>query len=198
MTPIPRQDTLQNVPKPGKGRLRPRIVQLAPDTFTNREGSNRTTLDTGRTVTVSRSTIVRATAERCFGIVTKQLEETPDWDPTIVWVSPISVKHTRVGSTSRVTFDIGGNVEEAVAMIRSFSPNRSLLWTSTHSTRLLEEWRLDPEQHGTIVNVTVGYDPTGRLFGRLADRVLMRSKVEKSVVEMLQGLKRKAENRSQG
>ena len=147
-----------------------------------------------RSTTITEGIIVRAPAERCFDLITKQLEETPDWDPTIMWVNPISLKHVRVGSMSRVTFSLDGTREEAVAMIRSFRPNKAILWTSNHSTRLQEEWHLQPEAHGTLVTVTIGYNPTGWLIGRLTDRMVMRNKVQKSVSEMLRRLKATAEN----
>ena len=178
----------------GGRRLRPRIVQQAPEAFSDENAANRPRLDAKRAVTITRSTFVRAPAERCFEIIDRQLEETPEWDPTIVWVSPISKKHVRVGSTSRVTFSLGSATEEAIVMVRSFSPNRSILWTSNHSTQLQEEWRLEPEPHATVVTVTLGYNPAGRLLGRLMDRVAMRSKVEKAVSEMLEKLKMTVEH----
>ena len=147
-----------------------------------------------RSTTITQSIIIRAPAERCFELITKQLEETPDWDPTIMWVNPISLKHVRVGSMSRVTFSLDGTREEAVAMIRSFRPNRAILWTSNHSTQLQEEWQLQPEAHGTVVTVSVGYNTTGWLFGRLADKMVMRNKIQKSVTEMMERLKATAES----
>jgi len=170
-----------------------RIVTLGPETFSKEEGLEASKLGTKRAITVTQSTIIRAPVERCFELITKQLEETPHWDPTIMWVNPISQKHVRVGSMSRVTFSLDGTREEAVAMIRSFRPNRAILWTSTHSTQLQEEWHLQPEPHGTVVTVTLGYDPTGWVLGRLADRLVTRSKVERSVTEMLARLKAAAE-----
>lgn len=110
-----------------------------------------------------------------------------------MWVNPISTKHVRVGSMSRVTFSLDGTREEAVAMIRSFRPNRAILWTSNHSTQLQEEWQLQPEPHGTVVTVTLGYNPTGWVLGRLADKLVLRNKVERSVSEMLERLRAAAE-----
>lgn len=179
--------------KQGKEPSHPRIVQLGPDTFTDKSSISKAKLDMKRAVTITRTTIVRATAGRCFELITRQLEETPDWDPTIMWVSPISIKHVRVGSTSRVTFNIGGDPEEAVVMVRSFNPNRSLLWTSTHSTQLQEEWQLEREPHGTLVTVILGYNPTGRFLGRLTDRMLTRGRIENAVSDMLERFRVTAE-----
>jgi uncharacterized membrane protein len=147
-----------------------------------------------RAVTITQSAVIRASAERCFELITKQLEETPDWDPTIMWVNPIAIKHTRVGSMSRVTFSLDGTREEAVAMVRSFRQNRYRLWTSNHSTQLQEQWQLQPEPHGTLVTVTLGYNTGGWVFGRLADKMVMRGKVEKAISEMLGRLKKVAED----
>lgn len=173
-----------------------RIVSLGPETL-SRSGdqlSDSDKLGMKRATTITRSTIIRAPAERCFELISKQLEETPHWDPTIMWVNPIMKKHIRVGSMSRVNFSLDGVREEAVAMIRSYKPNKSLLWTSNHSSQLQEQWHLEPEPHGTVVTVTLGYNPSGWVFGRLADKVFTKGKVEKAVSEMLERLKIAAES----
>ncbi|MFC1925798.1 SRPBCC family protein [Chloroflexota bacterium] len=172
-----------------------RIVSLGPDTYSGSgdQLADSKKLGMKRATTITRSTIILASAERCFELISKQLEETPNWDPTIMWVNPISIKHIRVGSMSRVNFSLDGVREEAVAMIRSFQPNRSILWTSNHSSQLQEQWYLEPEPHGTLVTVTLGYNPGGWLFGRLADKIVMKRKVEKAVSEMLEKLKTAAE-----
>lgn len=185
-----------NLQTVGDNRTLPqrRIVKLGSETFASEERSGPGMLGTKRAITITRSTVVRAPAERCFDIITRQLEETPEWDPTIMWVNPIAMKHTHVGSMSRVTFSLDGTREEAVAMIRSYQPNKAILWTSNHSTQLQEEWHLETEPHGTVITVTLGYNPTGWLLGRLTDRLLMRNKVEKGVVQMLERLKHVAES----
>ena len=170
-----------------------RIVELGPEALSDGKAVEAGKLGTKRAVTITQSIIIRASAERCFQLITKQLEETPRWDPTIMWVTPISLKHVRVGSMSRVVFGLDGTREEAVAMIRSFRPNRAILWTSTHSSQLQEEWQLQPEPHGTVVTVTLGYNPGGWVFGRLADKIVTKSKVEKAISEMLERLKAAAE-----
>lgn len=173
---------------------RPRIVELGPEAFSKEKPSRMGEVGAKRSTTITQSIVIRAPAERVFELITKQLEETPAWDPTIMWVNPISLKHVRVGSMSRVTFSLDGTREEAVAMIRSYRPNRAILWTSNHSTQLQEEWQLQPEEHGTVVTVSVGYNPTGWLLGRLTDKMVMRNKVQKAVSEMLQRLKETAES----
>jgi len=186
------------VGKSDKKPPQPRIVELAPEAFSNEKSTRKGIPGTKRATTITRSIFIRAPAECCFDLITKQLEETPGWDPTIMWVNPISRKHVRVGSMSRVTFSLDGTTEEAVAMIRSFRPNRALLWTSNHSTQLQEEWQLQPESNGTVVSVTLGYNPTRWLLGRLTDKMIMRNKVEKAVSEMLDRLRAAAESPQQG
>ena len=168
---------------------------LGPETLSNKGSTEALRLDKKKAVAISRSTFIRAPAERLFEIISKQLEETPDWDPTMTWVDPISKKHVLVGSMSRVTFSLDGTIEEAVAMIRSVKPNRALLWTSNHSSQLQEEWQLQPEPLGTVITVTLSYNPGGRLLGRLTDRLLVRGKVEKAVEEMLERLRAATENK---
>jgi len=94
---------------------------------------------------------------------------------------------------SRVTFNLAGDTEEAVAVVRSFSPNRTIMWTSNHRTQLQEQWQFQKEPDCTIVTITLGYNPPGGLLGRLAGRVGMRNQVEKAVSEMLDRLKAIAE-----
>ena len=95
---------------------------------------------------------------------------------------------------SRVTFDFRGVIEEAVAMIRSYRANTSIFWTSTHSSKLQEEWLLQSEPHGTLVTVTLSYDPVGWALSRLVEKVMVKNKVEKDVSEMLERLKAAIEN----
>ena len=174
-----------------------RIVELGPDTLSDKSCALSDKLDMKRAVTIKRSISIRASAEHCFEFISKQLEEKPDWDPILTWVNPITLKYTRVGSMSRVNFSLDGLREEAVAMIRFFRPNRSLLWTSNNSNQLQEHWELQPEPYGTLVNVTLGYNTGGWIFGWLADRIHLRSKVEKAVTEMLEKLKIAAESKQQ-
>lgn len=168
-----------------------RIVTLGPETLSGSgdQLADSHKLGMKRSTTITRATIIRATAERCFEFISRQLEETPQWDPMIMWVDPVMKKHIRVGSMSRVNFSLDGVREEAVAMIRSYKPNKSLLWTSNHSSQLQEQWYLEEEPHGTLVTVTLGYNTGGWLFGRLADRIFMKGKVERAVSEMLERLR---------
>lgn len=168
-----------------------RIVSLGPETLSGRgdQLAESGKLGMKRSTTITRTTIILAPAERCFEFISKQLEETPQWDPMILWVNPLMKKHIRVGSMSRVNFSLDGVREEAVAMIRSYKPNKSILWTSNHSSQLQEQWYLEQEPHGTLVTVTLGYNTSGWLFGKLADRIFMRGKVQRAVGEMLERLK---------
>lgn len=168
-----------------------RIVSLGPETMSGSvdQLADSAKLGMKRSTTITMSTMILAPAESCFEFISRQLEETPKWDPLIVWVQPLMKKHIRVGSMSRVNFSLDGVREESIAMIRSYKPNRSILWTSNHSSQLQEQWYLEQEPHGTLVTVTLGYNTSGWLFGRLADKIFMRSKVQKAVGEMLERLK---------
>ena len=176
-----------------------RIVSLGPETLSGsgEHLADPDKLEMKRATTITRSNIIRASAERCFELISKQLGERPQWDPTIMWVNPIITNHIRVGFMSRVNFNLHGVREEAVAMIRSFKPNRSLLWTSNHSNQLQEQWHLEPDPLGTLVTVTLGYNPIGWIFGWLVDRVFMKRKLEKAVTEMLEKLKITVESSQQ-
>ncbi|MFC1925808.1 SRPBCC family protein [Chloroflexota bacterium] len=114
-----------------------------------------------------------------------------------MWVNPISIKYVHVDSMSRVTFSLDGTAEEAVTVIRSYSPNKAILWSSNHSMQLQEKWHLWPEPDGTLIDVVLGYDPTGWILGRLADKLLMRNKMKEAVLKMLDRLKAVAEQPEQ-
>ena len=176
---------------------RPRIVQLAPETLSKEELVDEEKLSTRRATSVSRSIVIQASAERCFGIISRQLQRSPDWDPAILAVNPVSSNQPRVGFMSQIAFRLNGVRHEAIAMIRTYRPNRTILWTSNHRTHLQEEWQLRPESHGTEIAVTVAYNPVGWMLGRLSDRLFVRGKVEKAVSEMLLRLKAVAEKPSQ-
>ena len=172
--------------------LRPRIVALGPESLSK----GMTTISgrqSKRSSKLSLSTFIKAPVEVCFDLVTRQLDETPGWDPTIRWVTPVSRKYIRVGNMSRVTFDLAGTIEEAVTALRSFTPNRAVMWTSNHSTQLQEEWQFKKEPNGTVVTVTVAYNPHGGLLARVTGSTGMRSQLERAVSQMLAGLKRAAE-----
>jgi len=107
---------------------------------------------------------------------------------------PIAIRQNRIGSMSRVIVSLNGYTEEAVALVRSYTPNRSILWTSTHSMQLQQEWHFRHLRLGrTLVIVVTGYNPKGNLVRRLSERVVLRRKVCKAMEEMLDMLKREVE-----
>lgn len=163
-------------------------MPLGPETLSSQWEPERGGLEPKKAVNVSRTLFMAAPLERVFDVVDKQLEEKPEWDPTILWVQPITIKHVRVGSMSRVTLRLGGSIEEAVAMVRSYKHNHSIFWTSTHSTQFQEEWRFRNVENGTLVTLTVGYNPVGRLLGKITDMLGMRGRIEHDLTEMLQRL----------
>jgi uncharacterized membrane protein len=172
--------------------IRPHI-QLSSGDLPDSKPGNLAKSGIKRAVTITQTTVIKASIEHCFEFIDKQLEETPHWDPLIKRVNRISTKHARVGSMSRVTFDFNGVIEEAVVMIRSFRSNRVILWTSNHSRQLQEEWQLQPEPHGTVVTVSLGYNPPGWVLGRLTDKIFTRRKIGAAVSDMLKKLKAAAE-----
>lgn len=139
-------------------------------------------------------TKIKAPVEVCFDLVAKQLEEVPRWDPIIKWVVPISHDYTQVGSKSQVTFDLAGSIEEAEVVLQSFVPNRVIIWTSDHSTRLQEEWRFEREpDYGTHVMVTLSYNPYRGWLKYFSKWTRVSSQIELAASEMLGRLKRVAE-----
>ena len=171
----------------------PQIIVNSPQSLSEEMAETAASVGSKRSSGVTMSTHIKAPVEVCFDLVTKQLEEAPRWDPTIRWVVPISREYIGVGSKSRVTFDLAGSIEEAVVVVRSFVPNRVLMWTSNHSSQLQEEWHFGRASDGTFVMVTLNYNPYGGLLKHLARWMRMRSQVKPTVSEMLRRLKMAAE-----
>ena len=139
-------------------------------------------------------TYIKVPLEVCFDLVTKQLEETPEWDPTIRWVVPICHEYIRVGNKSRVTFDLAGSIEEAIVVLRSFVPNKVIMWTSNHSNQLQEQWQFGREPNSsTLVTVSLSYNPYRGWFKYFNRWARMNGQIERVVSEMLRRLKITAE-----
>jgi len=175
-----------------KGKGHPpqrRIVGLTPEAHLDSNFIDADKLGTKKVITVIKSIVINASTERCFEFVSKQLEETPHWDPTIMHVHSISSKHVRVGYMSRVNFNFRGKIEEATVMIRSFQTNKAISWTSTHSSQLQEEWHFQSAPYGTVVTINLGYNRGGWFFVRLIEKIMRKSKVKKDVSDMLDQLK---------
>jgi len=143
---------------------------------------------------VTDSTHIKAPVEVCFDLVARQLEEIPNWDPTIRWVMPISHEYVRVGSKSRVTFNLSGSIEEATVVLRSYVPNKVIVWSSNHSNQLQEQWQFRGEyNNSTLVMVTLGYNPYRGWFKYFNRWARMNGQIEKAVSVMLGRLKSVAE-----
>lgn len=147
-----------------------------------------------RFCSVSMNTLISAPVEDCFNLVSRQIEEVTEWDPTISDAKPICCEDIGVGSKSRITFCLAGSVEEVTVVIRSLVPNRVFMWTSEHSTQLQEEWRFRTGLSGTIITLTISYNPYGGgLLKYLTRRVRMRSHIEGVILEILGRLRTTAE-----
>ncbi len=173
--------------------VRPRNITHKHQSLSEEMTSTTIGVESKRSASVTMSTIIKAPVETCFNLVAKQLKEAPRWDPTVRWVVPISSDYIRVGSKSRFIFDFAGAIEEAIVVLRSLVPNKSIVWTSSHHTQLKEEWRFEREPDGTAVRVTLSYNPARGLMKYLTRQVRKHSQIEQAVSEMLRRLKMAAE-----
>jgi len=156
-------------------------------------------LQPDKTVLISKEILVMAPVESCFGILAKQLEQSPQWDPIIVNVQPVSESRGRIGATSQVTLNLGGKKLESLAMISRYRPNRAISWVTTRKPKVREDWWLEPKPRGTMVGVTLAHEVTGWVIGRFLYKILHRKKVAEDLDKMLAQLKAVAEsiNRNQ-
>lgn len=173
--------------------VRPRDITYKPRSSSEERASNTTSVGSKRSACVTMNTIIKAPVETCFDLVSRQFKEAPRWDPTVRWVVPISSDYIRVGSQSRFIFDLAGSIDEATVVLRSLVPNETIVWTSNHRTRLKEEWHFERKPDGTVVTVTLSYNPARGLMKYLTRPVRKHSQIEQAVSEMLRRLKMAAE-----
>jgi uncharacterized membrane protein len=146
-----------------------------------------------RVAVISGERSIGAPAERCFKIIAGQLEETPQWDPMILRVKPVSVSRRQIGATSRLIFDLGGRRLEPLALISVWRPNQAVAWISNDKPRVTEDWHLERRPNGTMVSFILRY--TGHsVIDRLIDKLGRRKRVEQAVNEMLSRFKALAES----
>jgi uncharacterized membrane protein len=151
-------------------------------------------LDPDRTVISLKEIFIEASTEFCFDILSKQLEQPPEWDPVIVHARPVSNVRDKIGATSQVTLDLGGKKVESQAMISRYHPDRAVSWVFTRRPKVREDWQLERKPHGTQVRVTLAHEFDGWVIGRLIYKVMRRKRVEQDLDKMLAQLKETVES----
>jgi len=151
-------------------------------------------LQKGKTVSTSKDIFIEAPVRTCFDILTNQLEQSHDWDPTIINTQPISKGRKQIGTTSDVTLKLGGVKLQSQATITRYHPNRFISWTITDKRRVREDWRLKRKPRGTMVHMTLAHEVNGGVIGRILYKSLHRRKIENDLGRMLIQLKATAES----
>jgi uncharacterized membrane protein len=146
-------------------------------------------LDPDKSVINSKSIFIEASAETCFEILVRQLEQPPQWDPMIVHAWPASDIRGRIGATSQLTLNLGGKKVEAQAMISRYHPNRAISWVSAGKPKVREDWRLEQKPNGTLVGVTLAREVGGWVIGRMLHKITRQKKIEHDLDRMLAQLK---------
>jgi len=137
------------------------------------------------TVLTSKEIFVAAPVELCFNILANKLERLPEWDPTVIYVKPVSEVRKQIGARSEVILSLGGRKLQALAVVSRYQPNRAIGWVLTGKPKIREDWRLELRSQGTLVGVTVAREVGGRAIGRLLDKIMHRKKVEDDLTKML-------------
>jgi uncharacterized membrane protein len=148
------------------------------------------------TVLTSKEILVAAPVELCFNILANKLERLPEWDPTVIYVKPVSEVRRQIGARSEVILSLGGRRLQALAVISRYQPNRAIVWVLTGKPKIKEDWQLEPRLQGTLVSVTITREVGGRVIGRLLDKIMYRKKVEDDLTKMLTRFKLTAESSS--
>jgi ribosome-associated toxin RatA of RatAB toxin-antitoxin module len=148
----------------------------------------------GKGVVIPCEVFVAAGAQQCFDTITRQLEDWTLWDPMVLDVKPVSHARGQTGSTSRLTFNLGGQRFVTLAMVCLCDPPRTIAWVSNDKIKITEEWRLKPKSNGTLVNFALHYTFSGAIGG-LRGKLVRRKKVERIVHQMVNRLKAVAESK---
>lgn len=148
------------------------------------------------TVLTSKEILVAAPVELCFNILANKLERLPEWDPTVIYVKPVSEVRKQIGARSEVILSLGGRRLQALAMVSRYQPNRAIGWVITGKPKIREDWRLEPRSQGTLVGVTVAREVGGRVLVRLLDKIMHRKKVEDDLTKILTRFKVTVESSS--
>jgi len=146
-------------------------------------------LDADKSVITSKSIFIEASAETCFEILVRQLEQPPQWDPIIVHAWPASDIRDRIGATSQLILNLGGKKVEAQAMISRYHPNHAISWVSAGKPKVREDWRLEQKPNGTLVGVTLAHEVGGWVIGRMLHKITRQKKIEHDLDRMLAQLK---------
>lgn len=149
-----------------------------------------------KTVFTSKEILVAAPVELCFNILANKLERLPEWDPTVIYVKPVSEVRRQIGARSEVILSLGGRRLQALAVISRYQLNRAIVWVITGKPKIREDWRLEPSSQGTLVGVTVAREVGSRVIERFLDKIMYRKKVENDLTKMLTRLKVTVESSS--
>jgi hypothetical protein len=116
---------------------------------------------------VSKQIWVNASTELCFASIANQLEAPADWNPLILHVWPVSITRNQKGSASRILFNLAGHIIQTGAMIYQYQPYSYFSWFLTDNPRKWIGWRLSPETPGTAIGITIAWEQTSTLMGKL-------------------------------
>jgi hypothetical protein len=176
-----------------KSSKRPRPATLRKPTIRETQGTSLPVkvakLDPGRTILISKDIRIAALPERCFNTITRQLEQTPRWDPLISDARPVSNVRGRIGATSDVTLNLGGKQHQSVAMISQYRPNHAISWIFSNKAKVMEGWQVEPKASGAVVSVTLAREVAGGAIGRFLYKITRWKRVEQDLNKTLVYLK---------
>ncbi len=148
-----------------------------------------------RVVMVARDTFIEAGAPTCFEVLTQRLEEPAEADPVVLKAQPAAGPggDWEMGSTTRLTVNLGKRVVESPAVITAYQRNRTLSWVLANHPKVKEYWHLDPEPGGTRVRLTLGQEVSGSALGRFWQTIARGKELTRAAGETLARVKEAAE-----
>jgi hypothetical protein len=149
-----------------------------------------------KSLRVSKKIWVNASAELCFARIANQLEAPADWNPLILHVWPVSIIRNQKGSASRILVNLAGHIIQTGAVIYQYQPYNHFSWFLTDNPRKWIDWRLSPETPGTDIGITIAWEQTSTLMGKLWWKLRYQRRLERDLEKMLTQLKETLEKRS--
>jgi ribosome-associated toxin RatA of RatAB toxin-antitoxin module len=142
-----------------------------------------------RALLITEETLIQASATSCFDVIAKELEEPAGWDPLIVEAKPMSKTKRSSGAVSQLTLDLGGHRLQSPAVVTLYKTDRSLAWVLVNRPKIKEYWRLEPDKHGTVVHLSLGYELSGSIVIRFLQSLFYSRRIKQQVHWILQGLR---------
>ena len=140
--------------------------------------------------TIEKSTVIAAPAEQVFSFISEPTNLPEIW-PSLVAVHDIAPA-ANGGSDFKWTYKMAGIRLEGASTTIEFTSPRRLVVEIKGGISSTTTWSLEPDGNGTRVILHVDLTVPGKLFGKLAEPLVMRENSKEAEV-ILANLKKRLE-----